>query len=127
NRNAFGDADDERNARIGGFHNGVGCERRRDEDNGRVGAGVFDGFGYSIENGAFQVIAAAFAWRDAADNRGAVGDGLLGVEGAFLAGETLNEQARVFVDEYAHALAPEVAALARATTFSAASFMPSAT
>ena len=38
-RNAFGDADDQRDARIGGFHDGIGRERRRHENHGRVRAG----------------------------------------------------------------------------------------
>ena len=45
---------------------------------------------------------AALARRDPAHHVGAVGNGLLGVEGAFLAGEALHEQARILIDEYAH-------------------------
>ena len=37
--NALGDADDERDAGVGGFHDGVGGKRRRHKDDGRVGAG----------------------------------------------------------------------------------------
>src|SRR5947207_15880090 len=58
---------------------------------------------------------------DAADHICAVLNHLLGVEGAFAAGETLDEQASVFVDQNAHRAPP-----ASATTFCAPSFMPSA-
>ncbi len=94
-RNAFGDADDQRDAGVGGFHDGVGGERRRHEDDGGVRAGCLDGFGDGIEHRAGRDACAAFAGRDAADDFGAVGDGLLGVERAFLAGESLDDQ-RVF-------------------------------
>ena len=66
-----------------------------------------------VEHGALEMLCAALAGRDAADDVGAVGDRLLRVEGAFLAGEALNDQACVFVDQYAHCAPP-----ARATTFS---------
>ena len=39
-RNAFGDADDQRHAGVGGFHDRVGRERRRHEDHGRIRAGL---------------------------------------------------------------------------------------
>ena len=39
-RDAFGDADDERDAGVRGFEDGVGCEWRRDEDDGGVRAGL---------------------------------------------------------------------------------------
>jgi hypothetical protein len=41
---------------------------------------------------------AAFARRDAADYFGSVRDGLLGMEGSFLACEALDQNARVFVN-----------------------------
>src|SRR6185312_17567656 len=64
----------------------------------------------------------AFAGRDAAHHFGSICDGLSGVERAFAAGKALHDQARVFIDENAHARPP-----ASFTTFSAASFIPSAT
>src|SRR5258708_409223 len=67
------------------------------------------------------MLRAAFAWRDATDDVGAVLDHLLRVESAFAAGEALDEQASFFVDQYAQRAPP-----ARATTFWAPSFMPSA-
>src|SRR5271155_4578414 len=62
----------------------------------------------------------ALARRDASHHLGSVRDGLLRVERAFFAGETLHQQASVFIDQYAHLPAAF-------TTFSAASFIPSAT
>ncbi len=119
--NAFGDADDERHFGVGGFENGVGGEWRRNENDGGVGAGGFYGFADGVEDGAFEMLRAAFAGRDAADDVGAVVDHLLRVESAFAAGETLDDEACFFVYENAHRAPP-----ARATTFVAPSFMPSA-
>ncbi len=48
------------------------------------------------------MLGAAFAWSDAADHVCAVLDHLLGVESAFAAGETLDEEASFFVDQNAH-------------------------
>src|SRR3984893_16797343 len=62
---------------------------------------------------------AAFAWRYAAHHLRAVIDRRLCVKAGLSTGETLHQKARVVVDEYAHC--------ASLTTFSAASFMPSAT
>ena len=42
--NAFGDADDEFDSGIRSFHDGVGRERRRNEDHGCIGAGLAAGF-----------------------------------------------------------------------------------
>jgi len=44
------------------------------------------------------------ARRDAADELGAVGDGLFGVEGALLAGESLADDTGVLIDEDAHSV-----------------------
>ena len=62
---------------------------------------------------------AAFAGRDATHDFRAVGDRLLGVKCTFPSGEALKKNFCLLVDEYAHC--------ASLTTFSAASFMPSAT
>ena len=121
-RNAFGDADDQRNVGVGGFHDGVGRDRRRNKDHGGVGAGLFDRFAHGVEDGPAFVRGAAFAGRDAADDLRAVRGGVLGVECAFAAGEALHQQVVLFINKDAHRTP-----LAAATTFSAASFMVSAT
>src|SRR5580704_7569881 len=120
-RNAFGDANDQRNFRIGGFEDGVGGVRRRHEDYRSVGARAFHGFGNGIEYGALQMLGAAFARRNSPNDVGSILNHLLRVEGAFTAGKALNDQACFFVNKNAHRAPP-----ARATTFCAASFMPSA-
>ena len=45
---------------------------------------------------------AAFAWGHAADDIGAVADHFLGVEGGLVAGESLHDDAGLFVDQNAH-------------------------
>ena len=94
-RDAFGDADDQRQAGVGGFHDGVGGKGRRNEDHGGVRAGFLDGLRNRIEHRAVEMLCAAFARRDAADHVGAVGDRLLRVERAFFAGEALENQSCV--------------------------------
>src|SRR5713226_10645699 len=120
-RDAFGDANDEREFGVGGFQNGVGGIGRGNENHGGVCAGGFRGVGDGVEDGALEMPGAAFAGSDAAGHVCAVLDHLLGVEGAFAAGEALDDQTRFFVDQNAHRAPP-----ARATTFWAPSFMPSA-
>ena len=55
-----------------------------------------------VEDRPALVRRAALAGRDAADDRGAVGRGLLGVKRAFAAGEALDDQPRVLVDQNSH-------------------------
>ena len=90
-RDAFGDADDEREAGVGGFHDRVGGKRRRHEDHRRVGAGLLHGVLHGVENRPAFVRRAALARRHAADDGRAVGGRLLGVEGPLAAGEALDD------------------------------------
>src|SRR5689334_3372178 len=53
NWNAFGDADDEGKAGVGGFENGVRGVRWRNEENGGVRASDFCSFGDGVEDRAF--------------------------------------------------------------------------
>ena len=101
------------------FHDRVRGERRRNENDGSIRAGLSHGSLDSVEYGQIEVLGAAFAGRDAADDVGAVRDRLLGMEGAFLAGEALHEQPCVL-------LTSTLIVASATTTFSAASFMPSA-
>lgn len=107
-RNAFGDADDQGDARVGGFHNRVGGERRRNVNDGHIRAGFFDGVGDRIEDRKAFVRRAAFAGRDAADNVRAVIAHLQGVESSFLAGESLDNQTSVFINQNAQSGSSEV-------------------
>ena len=69
---------------------------------------------------------AALARRDAADHLGAVGDRLLGMERAILAGEALGDDLGFSVDEDRHQRAPCAAERTAATIFCAASSRSSA-
>src|SRR5262249_4083867 len=94
-------------------------------------ASFFDG----VEHVETFVLRAAFARGDAADNVRAVLDCLKCVERTFTPGKTLHNQPRIFIDKYTHIflMAARLRACIRsahlvaATTFSAASFIPSAT
>src|SRR6185312_11103452 len=116
-RNAFRDADDEPQLGIDRFENGVGRERRRHVDDARIGAGLVDRLMDGVEHRQIEMLAAAFAGRDAADHLGAVGDRLLGMEGALGAGEALADHLGVLIDENRH----HTDSFTAATTFWAAS------
>ena len=75
------------NLRVDRLADGVGGARRRHVDDAGVGIGLGAGLGHCLEDRQAEMEAAAFAGRDAADHLGPVGDRLLGVEGAVLAGE----------------------------------------
>jgi hypothetical protein len=100
---AFGDADDEFDACVGGFEDAVGGEGRGDKDHGGVAAGGFAGLVDGVEDGDGVVEElAAFAWGDACDDVGAVVAAPAGVEGAGVAGDALDKETGVFIDENAH-------------------------
>lgn len=96
---SLGDGDDEGHFGANGLFNGGGGGGGRDEDDGGIcgglGAGLFD----SGEDGAIQMGLTGALRVGAADDIGAVRNGLLGVEGALLAGEALEEDAGGGVDE----------------------------
>src|SRR5207248_6804410 len=100
--NSLRDTDDEPETGVGRLHDGVGGERWWDEDDRCVRAGLFDRIVNRVENRPSFVGRPALARRHAADDRGPVGRRLLRVEGAFAAGQTLNNQARRLIDQYRH-------------------------
>src|SRR5713226_2101645 len=119
--NAFRDANDQGQRGISGFENSVGGKRRRHKNDTRVSASFAHGVGKGVEHGPVEMLRAAFARGYAADYVRAVLDHLLRVKGAFAARKALHNEPRFFTDQNAHRAPP-----ARATTFSAPSFMPSA-
>ena len=78
--NAFGDADDQFDLRIGRFHDRVGGKRRRNKNHRGIGAGLVHRFLHGVEDRPAFVRRAAFAGSDSADNLRAVGGAGLGVE-----------------------------------------------
>src|ERR1700730_6397068 len=120
-RHAFRDANDERHFGVGGFQDGVRGVRRRNKNHGRIRPSGLHRFRHRIKNGTLQMLCAAFARGHATHHVGAILNHLLRVEGAFTTREALDDEARFFVYQHAHRAPP-----ARATTFCAPSFMPSA-
>src|SRR5205085_12396383 len=118
-----GDADDERQLGLGRFHDGVRGEWRRHEDERRVRACLVYAFGHRVEDGPAFVRRSTLAGRDSADNLRAILLARLGVERSFAAGQALDDYFGVLIDKNAHEFFPAAAA----TTFSAASFIVSAT
>src|SRR6266852_741188 len=88
--NAFGDADDERHLRVGGFENGVGRIRWRNENDGSIRARSFHRFGDRVEYRALEMFASAFAGSHTANDVCSVLNHLLSVKSSFAAGKSLN-------------------------------------
>src|SRR5580693_3263938 len=121
-RNAFGDAHDQRNLRRDRLGDGIGGAGRRHIDHAGIGAGLLARFVDGVEYRQVEMGRAAFAGRYAADHFCPVGDRLLGMEGAVLAGETLADDFGIFVDEDGH----YAASFTALTIFCAASSRSSA-
>ena len=98
---AFGDADDQREAGGGSFEDGVGGERRGHEDNSDVGAGLADGLIDRGEDGHAVLLFAAAPGVDGGDDVCPVGDGTAHVVRA-LGPDALDHQAGVCIDEHGH-------------------------
>ena len=101
-RNALGDADDERRLGVDRFADRVRRAGRRHIDHARVGAGFLPRFGDRVEDRQAEMDRAALAGRHAAHELGPVGHRLLGMERAVLAGEALGDDLGVGVDENGH-------------------------
>ena len=101
-RDAFGDADDELDAGVGGLQDGVGGKAGRHVDDGGVGLGGVHRLAHRVEHRDAGHPAAALARRHAGDDVGAILQHLPGVKLALAAGDALHNQACVFVDQNAH-------------------------
>src|SRR5262249_17238088 len=100
--NALGDAYDERDLRRDRFADRVAGAGRRHVDHAGVASGLCLRLGDGIEHRQAEMARAALAGRGAADHPGAVGDRLLGMEGAVPAGEALANDLGALVDEDRH-------------------------
>jgi hypothetical protein len=104
---ALGDGDHEGDACVGGLEDRVGRERGRDEDGRGVGAGLPDRLLDRVEDGHLPLEARSAPPRgDAGHDLGAVGQHLLRVEAAGRAGDSLDDDAGVSIDEDAHGVPP---------------------
>ncbi len=101
-RNALGDANYDFDASICRFHDRIRCKRRRDKKNRNIRTRRIHRILHRIKHRLVQVCLSAFSGRHAANDIGAVGDHLFGMEGAFFAGKTLNYNLGVFIYENAH-------------------------
>src|SRR5207253_5330021 len=116
--NAIGDRHDEADAGVRGLHDRVGAEGRGNEDETGGGARALHRLLDRVEHRPPQVLAAALPRRDAAHDVRAIGDHFPGVERPLVAGEALDDDPRLLVEQDAHAASPASRA---ATTRSAAS------
>ena len=100
---ALGDGDDQGDAGVLGLEDRVGGEARRHEDHRRVGARLRHRLVEGVEDGDAVEVLAALAGRDAGHDVRAVGLVVARVEGALAPGDARDAQARLAVDEDAHA------------------------
>ena len=100
----LGDADDGVDPSIDRLVDRVRCKAGGHEDERRVRAGLVDGVRDGVEHrDAFDVLA-ALAGRDARDDVRAVGLVAEAVEAALAAGQALDDEPRVVVDDDRHQL-----------------------
>src|SRR5204862_1609722 len=98
----LGDADDRADARVHGLVDGVGRKSRRHEDERGVRARLGDGLGDGVEHrDAFDVLA-ALTRRHARDDVRAVVAVAQAVNATFAAGQPLDDETRVPVDDDGH-------------------------
>jgi hypothetical protein len=101
-RDVLGDADDGADPRIDRLVDRVGREPSRDEDQGRVRTRLLDGLGDRVEDGNPVHVLAALARRHPCDDIGAVVAVAEAVEAALAAGQPLDDEPRVVVDDDGH-------------------------
>src|SRR5690349_2802405 len=110
NWDALGDGDDELDPSVGGFHDRIRRIHRRHVDHGRIRAGLGDGARHGIEDrDAVLESLTALSRRDPRDDAGAVLHHLLCVERSIAAGDPLDDERRLLIDEDAHAAFPPFA------------------
>ena len=100
-RNAFRDADDERETSVGRFHNRIGGKGGWHEDDRRIRAGLFHGVLNGIEDREALDGRPTFSRLHTAHDSRVVRGRLPGVKGPFLT-HTLNDQARRFINKNGH-------------------------
>ena len=121
-RNAFGDADDQRNLGLDRFADRVGGAGRRHVNHAGIAAGLARALRRRCRTPADRDGSRRLCRATAADHLGAVGDRLLGMERAVLAGKALADDLGVLVDEDGH----YAASFTALTIFCAASSRSSA-
>ena len=105
-RHALGDADHGVDAGVDRLVDGVGGERRRHEDHRRVRTLLDDRLGDGVEDGHALDVLAALARRHARDELRPVGAVAEAVEAALRAGQALDDEPRVVVDDDRHQTGP---------------------
>src|SRR4029079_3625488 len=120
-RDALGDAEDRLDPRVCRLHHRIRCAGGRDEDAGRVRAGLADRVDHGVEHGDAAVDRglATLAGRHPGNDRRAVLEHRPGVEFALAAGDAVDEQPRVGPDEDAHAGLPAASAAPAAVRLAA--------
>ena len=125
--NAFGDADGQRDPRVGRLHDRVGRKRRRHEDDRRIRAGLAHASCTLLKIGQPSCVVPPLPGVTPPTTVRAVRRGRLGVERALAAGEPLHDEPRVVGRaELPWLLRPLPFGAAERTTLSAASPIESA-
>lgn len=99
--NSLGNADNQRHAGIGGFHDRIGGKRWRDVDDRCIGTGGSHGLCHRVKDGDPLEVGAALPGRNARHHLSTVFLAGSGVELSRRAGDSLRDNAGVFVDQNA--------------------------
>src|SRR5690625_366434 len=116
-RNAFRDADHQRDTSIDRLQNCLARKGRRHVDHAGVCPRFRNCLLHGVDNRQVQMLAATFSGGDAAYHLGAIGDRLFGMKGSLRAGEALADHTGIAVDQDGH----QFASFTALTIFCAAS------
>ena len=100
--NALGNANDDFDTGFASLRYRFGGKTGGHEDHACVGPRFINGINDGIEHRAVKMTLTAATRRYAADQLRAVGNGLLGMEGALLAGKALTNDPGIFIDQNSH-------------------------
>src|SRR5262245_15030971 len=101
-RNAVCDSDADLDAGVRRFHDRVSGKGRWYENDTGGGAGFVRSFLHGVEHRTVELGGASLTRRHTAHDVGAVGDHLLGVEAADVAGKALDDDGILLVNQYTH-------------------------
>jgi hypothetical protein len=104
--NTFGYANNHRDTRVGSFHDRIGCKCRRHVNYRRVRACLFHGISDGVEYGNALVSSSTFAGRNATNDIRSILNHLLSMKRTLFARESLDDKARILINENAQATTP---------------------
>src|SRR5437588_4536573 len=106
-RYAFSDAHNHADTSVRRFHDRVGRKSRWHVDHRSVGARFFNGVGHGVDYGNIIVGGTTFSRSHTTNNVRSILNHLLSMKSALLAGDSLDDKARILIDKNAQAGLPK--------------------